>query len=160
MVGRILQQNYVRKWLIRYHKWLESSGYIRCYKGWVFRASIIRSIRRYLTSFHQTWWIRIVLAGKHRSINRRVAREFFENIFDEENPEWEQSDNEDDVDSERNIFDDIIIDDEWIDNPDSTLKLTFIYQTYDTCIPVVFVSVFCYFVFQGRRFGIVLVLHF
>ena len=40
--------------------------------------------------------------------------------FDEENSEWEQSDNEDDVDSERNIFDDIIIDDEWIDNPDST----------------------------------------
>ena len=39
--------------------------------------------------------------------------------FDEENSE--QSDNEDDVDSERNIFDDIIIDDEWIDNPDSTL---------------------------------------
>ena len=32
--------------------------------------------------------------------------------FDEENSEWEQSDNEDDVDSERNTFDDIIIDDE------------------------------------------------
>ena len=32
--------------------------------------------------------------------------------FDEENSEWEQSDNEDDVDSERNIFDDIIIDNE------------------------------------------------
>ena len=32
--------------------------------------------------------------------------------FDEENSEWEQTDNEDDVDSERNIFDDIIIDDE------------------------------------------------
>ena len=31
--------------------------------------------------------------------------------FDEENSEWEQSDNEDDIDSERNIFDDIIIDD-------------------------------------------------
>ena len=41
--------------------------------------------------------------------------------FDEENSEWEQSDNEDDVDSERNIFDDIIIDDEWIDKLDSTL---------------------------------------
>ena len=41
--------------------------------------------------------------------------------FDEENSEWEQSDNEDDVDSERNIFDDIINDDEGIDNPDSTL---------------------------------------
>ena len=39
--------------------------------------------------------------------------------FDEENSE--QSDNEDDVDSERNIFDEIIIDDEWIDYPDSTL---------------------------------------
>ena len=39
--------------------------------------------------------------------------------FDEENSE--QSDNEDGVDSERNIFDDIIIDDEWIDNPDPTL---------------------------------------
>ena len=32
--------------------------------------------------------------------------------FDEENSEWEQTNNEDDVDSERNIFDDIIIDDE------------------------------------------------
>ena len=32
--------------------------------------------------------------------------------FDEENSEWEQSGNEDDVDSERNIFDDIIIEDE------------------------------------------------
>ena len=31
--------------------------------------------------------------------------------FDEKNPEWEQSDNEDDVYSERNVFDDIIIDD-------------------------------------------------
>ena len=41
--------------------------------------------------------------------------------FDEENSEWKQSDKEDDVDSERNIFDDIIIDDEGIDNPDSIL---------------------------------------
>ena len=32
--------------------------------------------------------------------------------FDEENSEWEQSDNEDDTNSERNIFEDIIIDDE------------------------------------------------
>ena len=49
-------------------------------------------------------------------------RENFVNVpFDEENSKWEQSDNENDVDSERNIFDDIIIDDEWIDNPDSTL---------------------------------------
>ena len=49
-------------------------------------------------------------------------RENFVNIpFDEENSEWEQSDNEDDVDSESSILDDIIIDDEWIDNPDSTL---------------------------------------
>ena len=39
----------------------------------------------------------------------------------EEYSEWEQSDNEDDVDSERNVFDVIIIDDEWIDNPGSTL---------------------------------------
>ena len=39
-------------------------------------------------------------------------RENFVNVpFYEENPEWEQSDNEDDIDSERNIFDDIIIDD-------------------------------------------------
>ena len=34
------------------------------------------------------------------------------------------------------------------------------HQTYDTYIPVVFVSVFYYFVFQVRRFDIVLVLHF
>ena len=39
-------------------------------------------------------------------------RENFVNVpFDEENSEWEQSDNENDVDSECNIFDDIIIDD-------------------------------------------------
>ena len=86
--------------------------------------------------------------------------EFCNVSFDEENSEWEQSDNEDDVDSERNIFDGIIIDDEWTDNPDSTLQLTFAYQTYDTYIPVVFVSVFCCFVFQVRRFAIVLVLDF
>ena len=41
--------------------------------------------------------------------------------FDKEKSEWEQSHNEDDVDSKRNVFDDIIIDDEWIDNPDYTL---------------------------------------
>ena len=41
------------------------------------------------------------------------SRENFVNVpFDEENSEWEQSDNEDNVDSERNIFDDIIFDDE------------------------------------------------
>ena len=34
------------------------------------------------------------------------------------------------------------------------------HQTYDTYIPVVFVSVFYYFVFQVRRLDIVLVLHF
>ena len=40
-------------------------------------------------------------------------QENFVNVpFDEENSEWKQSDNEDDVNSERNIFDDIIIDDE------------------------------------------------
>ena len=40
-------------------------------------------------------------------------RENFVNVhFDKENSEWEQSDNDDDVDSERNIFDDIIINDE------------------------------------------------
>ena len=40
-------------------------------------------------------------------------RENFVNVlFEEENSEWEQSHNEDGVDSERNIFDDIIIDDE------------------------------------------------
>ena len=39
-------------------------------------------------------------------------REDFVNVpFDEENSEWEQSDNKDDVDSERNISDDIINDD-------------------------------------------------
>ena len=40
-------------------------------------------------------------------------RENFVNVpFDEENSEREQSDNEDNVDSEHNIFEDIIIDDE------------------------------------------------
>ena len=43
-VGRILQQNYVTKRIIRYHKWLGSSGYIQCYKDSVFRATINRSI--------------------------------------------------------------------------------------------------------------------
>ena len=33
-------------------------------------------------------------------------------IFDEENSEWEQSDNENDIASERNIFHNIIVDDE------------------------------------------------
>ena len=43
----------------------------------------------------------------------KELRENFVNVpFDEENSEWEQSDNEDDVDFECNIFDDIIIDDE------------------------------------------------
>ena len=49
-------------------------------------------------------------------------RENFVNVpFDEENSKWEQSDNGDDVDFERNMFDDMIIDDELIDIPDSTL---------------------------------------
>ena len=46
----------------------------------------------------------------------QLTDELWENFvnvpFDEENSECEQSDNEEDVDSERNIFDDIIIDDE------------------------------------------------
>ena len=79
--GRMLQRNYIRKWLIRYHKWLESSRYIRCYKAWVFRATISPSIRRYLISCHRTWSIRIVLAGNHRPINTRVAGEFCERTF-------------------------------------------------------------------------------
>ena len=41
------------------------------------------------------------------------SSENFVNVaFDEENSVWEQSNKEDDVDSERNIFDDISIDDE------------------------------------------------
>ena len=39
-------------------------------------------------------------------------RENFVNVpFDKENSEWEQSDNDDNVDSESNIFDDKIVDD-------------------------------------------------
>ena len=72
-----------------YHKWLESSGCIRCYKGWVSRARINRSINQ---------------------STDELGDNFVNVPFDEENSE--QSDNEDDVDSERNIFDDIIIDDE------------------------------------------------
>ena len=41
-----------------------------------------------------------------------VQENFWNVPFDEENSEWQQSDKEDDVNSERNIFDDIIIDDE------------------------------------------------
>ena len=52
---------------------------------------------------------------------RQSSINFVNVYFDGENSEWEQSDNEDAVDSERIIFDDIIIDDEWIYNPDSTL---------------------------------------
>ena len=111
MVGRILQRNYVRKWLIRYHKWLKSSGYIRCYKGWVFWATINRSIQRYLTSCvteHDE--LESVLPATIDQLTDEL-RESFANVpFDEENSEWEKSDNENDVDSERNIFDDIIID--------------------------------------------------
>ena len=53
-------------------------------------------------------------------LTEELRENFVKVPFDEENSEWEQSDNEDDVDFECNIFDDIIIDDEWIDNPDST----------------------------------------
>ena len=42
----------------------------------------------------------------------KLRENFVKVLFDKENSEWEQSDNEDDLDSERNIFDDIIIDDE------------------------------------------------
>ena len=120
MVVRILQRNYVRKWLIRYHKWLENSGYIRCYKGCVFRATINPSIPGY----NQSIYLHISpLVTEHDESESFLPttidqltdelRENFVNVpFDEENSEWEQSDNEDDVDSERNIFDDIIIDDE------------------------------------------------
>ena len=52
---------------------------------------------------------------------RQPSINFVNVYFDGENSEWEQIDNEDAVDSERIIFDDIIIDDEWIYNPDSTL---------------------------------------
>ena len=43
---------------------------------------------------------------------RQPSINFVNVYFDEENSESEQSDKEDDVDSERIIFDDIIIDDE------------------------------------------------
>ena len=51
-----------------------------------------------------------------QAIIDQLTDELLENFvnapFDEENSEWEQSDNENDVDSECDIFDDIIIDDE------------------------------------------------
>ena len=49
---------------------------------------------------------------KYAAIHGSRAAERRKKIFDEENSEWEQSDNKYDVDSEHNIFDDIIIDDE------------------------------------------------
>ena len=49
---------------------------------------------------------------KYAAIHGSRAAERRKKNFDEENSEWEQSDNEYDVDSEHNIFDDIIIDDE------------------------------------------------
>ena len=79
-----------------------------------------------------------------------MFRENFVNVpFDEGNSELEQCDNEDDIDSERNIFDDIIINDEWFDNPDSTLSLTFVYQAYDTwyiysCSLCISLLLFCF----------------
>ena len=112
MVGRILQRNYVREWLIRYHKWLESSGYIRCYKGWVFRVQSIdpfEDISPLVTEHDES---ESFLPATIDQLTDELRENFVNVAFDEENSEWEQSDNKDDVDSERNIFDDIIIDDE------------------------------------------------
>ena len=121
IVGRILQQNYVRKWLICYHKWLESSGYIRCYKRWVFWATINLSIRGYPPLVIEPDESKSFLPATIDPLTDELRESFLNVPFDEENSEWEQRDNTDDVDSECNIFDDIIIDDEFIDNPDSTL---------------------------------------
>ena len=112
MVGRILQRNYVRKWLIRYHKWLESSGYIRGYRA---RSSGLQSIDPFedispLATEHDE--SESFLPATIDQLTDELRENFVNVPFDEENSEWEQSDNEDDVDSERNIFDDIIIDDE------------------------------------------------
>ena len=112
MVGRILQRNYVRKWLIRYHKWLESSGYIRYYKGWVFWATINLSIRRYPPLVIEPDKSKSFLPATIDPLTDELQQSFVNVPFDEENSEWEQSDNEKDVDSECNIFDDTIIDDE------------------------------------------------
>ena len=112
MVGRLLQRNYVRKWLIRYHKWLESSGYIRCYKDWLFRGTINRSIRRYSPPVTEHDESESFLPATIDQLTDELRENFVNVPFDEENSEWEQSDNEDDVDSERNISDDIINDDE------------------------------------------------
>ena len=104
MVDRILQQNHVRKWLIRYHKWLERSDYIRW--SWKAGSSGLQSID--------------LIEDISPLVTEHDESESFLPATIK-NSEWEQSDKEDDVDFGRNIFDDIIIDDEWIDNPDSTL---------------------------------------
>ena len=111
MVGRILQRNYVRKWLIRYHKWLESSGYIRCYKDWVFRATInipFEDISPLVTEHDES---ESFLPATIDQLTDELRENFVNVPFDEENSGWEQSDNKDDIDSERKIFDDKIIDD-------------------------------------------------
>ena len=43
-------------------------------------------------------------------LTNELRENFVKVLFDEKNFKWEHSDNEDDIDSECNIFDDIIID--------------------------------------------------
>ena len=122
MGGRILQRNKSENGSSVIINGWKAEGIYDAKKGWVFWATINRSIQRHLTS----------CVTEHDELEsvlpatidqwRDELRESFVNVpFDEENSEWEKSDNENDVDSERNIFDDIIIDAKWIDNPENKL---------------------------------------
>ena len=113
MVGRILQRNDVRKWLIRYPKWRwKAAGIYDAIKAgsfWLQSIDPLKDTSPLVTEHDES-------KSFLPAIIDQLTDEFQENFvnvpFDEENSEWEQSDNEDDVDSEHNIFDDIIIDDE------------------------------------------------
>ena len=83
---------------------------MRCYKGWVFWVTINRSSISPLVTEHDE--SKSFLPATIDQLTNELRENFVNAPFDEENSEWEQSDNEDDVDSECNIFDDIIIDDE------------------------------------------------
>ena len=112
MVSRILQRNYVRKWLIRIiNGWKAAGIYDATKAGSSGLHSIdpLEDISPLVTEHDES---ELLLPATIDQLTDELPENFVNVPFDEEYSEWEQSDNEDDVDSECNIFDDIIIDDE------------------------------------------------
>ena len=113
------------KWLVKYHnKIMSENGSSVIINGWK-AAGIYNAIKAGssgLPSINPFKDISPLVTKRDKSESLLPAtideltvelRENFVSVpFNEKNSEWEQSDNEDDVDSERNIFDDIIVDDE------------------------------------------------